>query len=64
MMMRLMNLPQRAPEPLLQATALEGELIAPIDFTVGAGEIVGLIANTFAHGFGGIRYGNVTQKHT
>ena len=35
------NLPQRALEPLLQATALEGELIAPISFTVGAGEIVG-----------------------
>ena len=35
------NLPQRSTEPLLHAEALEGELLAPIDFTVGAGEIVG-----------------------
>ena len=35
------SLPQRVTEPLLQATALEGELLAPLDFTVNAGEIVG-----------------------
>ena len=32
---------QRDAEPLLVAKGLEGELVAPIDFTVGAGEIVG-----------------------
>jgi len=34
-------MPARVHEPLLQANALEGEVIAPIRFSVGAGEIVG-----------------------
>ena len=50
---------QRSTEPLLHAKGLEGELLAPIDFTVGAGEIVGFtgLSDAGHYELGEILYG-------
>ena len=53
------NRPRRSTEPLLHAKGLEGELLAPIDFTVGVGEIVGFtgLSDAGHYELGEILYG-------